>query len=299
MRRAFLTILLLYSSGAYASPALDAAIDAVRQNCGNISGELNHMKTMAGINTAVTGVGTAVGVGATAVGIKKSSVDKEIAELKAAQQILPMIEIKDEVAFKQELEEYAASLIDELPDEIDKKTAESKKLGNWRTGLLAANTATNIAGAAIAGTNHVGDDLKSKIDACIAATDNLSRAMGQARASGTTPDTDIARAERIVTECGMWSTVNLSRIDSRAKGATISSGIGAGVGLVGTITSAIANTDKTRQDAQKEKNLNNATNMMAGGATVASAAATVFNATQISAIKRASDVATKCEEVLK
>lgn len=299
MYKLFFVMAVVAVNSAYASPELDAAIDAVRQNCGNISSELNHMKTMAGINTAVTGVGTAAGVGATAVGIKKSSVDNEIAELKAAQQILPLIEIKDEVAFKQELEQYAQSLPDKADSEIDKKTKESKNLGNWRTGLLAANTATNIAGAAIAGTNHVGDDLKSKIDACIAATNNLSRAMGQARASGDASDTDITRAGRIVTECGMWSTVNISSIDSRAKGATISSGIGAGVGLVGTITSAIANSDKTRENAQKEKNLNNAANVMAGGATVASVTATVFNATQISAIKRASDVADKCEEVLK
>jgi len=299
MRRALWAILLFYGSGAIASPELDAAIINVRQNCGNISSELNHLKTMAGINTAVTGVGTAVGVGATAVGIKKSSVDSEIAKLKTSQEVLPKIEIKDEDAFKQELEEYAKSLLANEGSEIDKKTKESKNLGNWRTGLLAANTATNIAGAAIAGTNHVDDELTTKIDACIAATDSLLYAMGQARTSGDASDTDIARAQRIITECGRWSTVNLGSIDSRAKGATISSGIGAGVGLVGTITSAIANTDKTRQDAQKEKNLNNAANVMAGGATVASGVATVFNATQISAIKRASDVATKCEEVLK
>lgn len=299
MRAIYLAILLFGVNAAYASPELDAAINEVRQNCDNISAELNHMKTMAGINTAVTGVGTAVGVGATAVGIKKSSVDNEIAELKAAQEILPMIEIKDEVAFKQELEKYAESLLANADSEIDKKTKQSKNLGNWRTGLLAANTATNIAGAAIAGTNHVGDDLKSKIDACIAATNNLGHVSGQAPASGDASDMDITRAGRIVSECGMWSTVNLSSIDSRAKGATISSGIGAGVGLVGTITSAIANTDKTRENAQKEKNLNNAANVMAGGATVASGVATVFNATQISAIKRASDVAARCEEALR
>lgn len=62
----------------------------------------------------------------------------------------------------------------------------------------------------------------------------------------------------------------------------------------------MANSDKVRNDntdsgKQKEKNLNTASNVLAGTTTVASAAATVFNATQISAIKRVVSVAEKCE----
>ena len=95
----------------------------------------------------------------------------------------------------------------------------------------------------------------------------------------------------------------MSSVDNRARGATISSGVGAGVGFVGTIVSAVSNTDKTRNDntaagKKKEKNLNTAANVMAGGATVASGVATVFNATQISAIKKAAEVADNCERVL-
>jgi hypothetical protein len=84
----------------------------------------------------------------------------------------------------------------------------------------------------------------------------------------------------------------------------ISSVVGATTGLAGTVTSAMANTDKTRNDntdagKQKEKNLNTASNVLAGASTVASATATVFNATQISAIKKVATVAQKCTEVLK
>ena len=66
----------------------------------------------------------------------------------------------------------------------------------------------------------------------------------------------------------------------------------------------MANTDSTRNDNSesgktKEKNLNMASNILAGGTTVASGVATVFNATQIGAIKRAVTVADKCEEALK
>ena len=45
--------------GAYAqSDELAQALQTVRTNCGGISAALDKMKTMAGINTAVTGVGT-------------------------------------------------------------------------------------------------------------------------------------------------------------------------------------------------------------------------------------------------
>ena len=52
-------------------------------------------------------------------------------------------------------------------------------------------------------------------------------------------------------------------------------------------------------DSQKEKNLNTASNVLAGGTTVASGVAVVFNATQIGAIKRAANVADECEEALR
>ena len=66
----------------------------------------------------------------------------------------------------------------------------------------------------------------------------------------------------------------------------------------------MSNTDATRNDNSdagklKEKNLNTASNVLAGASTVASAMATVFNATQISAIKKAASVAEKCTRVLK
>ena len=98
----------------------------------------------------------------------------------------------------------------------------------------------------------------------------------------------------------------MSKIDNRAKGAMISSVVGATTGLAGTITSATANTDKTRNRSnntdsgkQKEKNLNTAANVLSGVTTAASATATGFNAAQISAIKKVAEVAEKCTGVLK
>ena len=65
-------------------------------------------------------------------------------------------------------------------------------------------------------------------------------------------------------------------------------------------SSASANSKDVRDgDSNKEKNLNTAANVLAGGTTAASLSATIFNATQINAIKRAATVADECEGALK
>ena len=50
---------------------------------------------------------------------------------------------------------------------------------------------------------------------------------------------------------------------------------------------------------KKEKDLNIAANVLSVGATAASISATVFNATQIAAIKKVAGVSEKCTGVLK
>ncbi|MBR5145423.1 MAG: hypothetical protein IKV34_02025 [Clostridia bacterium] len=311
------TIMFLYLIAAFMyAPVANADIlplnDALRATytaCVGIDDNLADLKKMAGINTAVTGVGTAVGAGATVVGLVKASKDKEVEvkleKLREIEQRNPDVEASDDEwdtfsasmqtqlsAAKQEIEKYQA--------EIEKLTKQSKSLGNWRTGLLAGNTATNVAGAIIAGNNKVDDDLQTQIDNCKKAVDELQRSMMQARFDGE----DVSEAQQIVTACKEYNYVDISPINKRAKGAMISSVVGATTGLAGTVTSAMANTDKTRNDntdagKQKEKNLNTASNVLAGASTVASATATVFNATQISAIKKVATVASKCTEVLK
>ena len=113
----------------------------------------------------------------------------------------------------------------------------------------------------------------------------------QARLNGQ----DITEAEEIVRLCGEYDYADLSKINTKARGATISSAIGATTGAttgaVGTVLSASANSQKVRDDntdtgKHREKNLNTASNIMAGATTAASATATIFNATQIGAIRR-------------
>ena len=308
MRLTFGILLSLMVGVAHANTDLTAAIENVRTTCGNISAELSDMKKMAGITTAVTGVGTVAGGVALGTGLAKANVDKEIEELES--QIARLIaergdvpiehlQIEDEALFKRQVNEFIA-YYQAKEQEISVAEQKSKNLGNWRTGTLATATATNIAGAVMSGTNRVKGDLKQQIDECLMSVKILSNVRMQARIDGSANNTELARAENIIRACDAWSTVDITPINNRSKGATISSGIVAGLGLAGTITSASANSKDVRDgDSDKEKNLNTAANVLAGGTTAASLSGTIFNATQINAIKRAATVADECEGALK
>ena len=306
-----LYILALVPCYAHADTSLHDAIENVRASCGNISAELTDMKKMAGITTAVTGVGTVAGGVALGTGLVKAKIDKEIhknEELIAALEEAGAVRVTSLDMF---YETFAVALAQtgtangqlyaaQLQVKKNKLEQKSKNLGNIRTGTLATATATNIAGAIMSSTNRVKGDLKQQIDECLSSVKTLSNIRMQARIDGSANDTDLARAENIIRACDAWTTVDVSSINNRSTGATVSAGIGAGLGLAGTITSASANSKDVRDgDDDKEKKLNTAANVLAGGTTVAGLSATIFNATQISAIRRAATVADECEGALK
>lgn len=290
--------------------SLDDALRATYTACIGIDEELADLKKMAGINTAVTAVGTGLGAGATVVGIVKAGKDAEAEELEKL--IKELHELEDGKAeptdtevqsFLREFETSYDSAIKDITTaqaKLDELNKQSKKLGHWRTGLMAGSTATNVAGAIIAGNNKVDDDLQTQIDNCKLAVKNLRDSIVQARFDGE----DVTEATAIADACKEYDYVDISPINKRVKGAMISSVVGATTGFAGTVTSGVANTDKTRNDntdagKQKEKNLNTASNVLAGTSTLASGVATVFNATQISTIKKVAAVAEKCTGVLK
>ena len=311
--RMFLSVflLLLFLSPACADVlSLDDALRATYSACVGIDDNLAELKKMAGINTAVTGVGTGLNVGATVVGVVKTGKDAEAEKLEKLVKELHEMEDGKATATDDETESFltefeksyetAVANIDKYESELDTLNKQSKKLGNWRTGLVAGGTATNVAGAIIAGKNKVDFDLQSQIDACRKSVKNLRDSIMQARIIGA----DVTEANEIALACGEYDYVDVSKINNRASGAMISSVVGAMAGTAGTVTSAVANSDKTRNDntdagKSKEKNLNTASNVLAGVSGAASATATVFNATQISAIKKVATVAEKCTGVLK
>ena len=227
---------------------LDDALRATYSACVGIDDGLSDLKRMAGINTAVTGVGTAVNTGATVVGIVKANKDRDLEklleELRAQDESISQKE-SSEQEFSEGTtawREYRKTNPKVSEDEIAKLTKQSKSLGNWRTGLLAGGTATNVAGAIIAGTNKVDDDLQTQIDKCKKAVVNLRDSIMQARMNGT----DVSEANSIAAACGEYDYVDISPINKRGKGAMVSSIVGATTGAAGTVTSAMANTDTTR-----------------------------------------------------
>ena len=329
-------LMSLAVGAAYANADLTAAIENVRTTCGDIGTELNDMKKMAGISTAVTAVGTVAGGVALGTGIAKSNTDKDIASWRQRLEALIQTELEDEApqalnedARAEALEAISnaaateepaaesgtggntqavvttttdsevAGLRNAIEGEINKLTTKSKKLGNIRTGTLATATATNIAGAVISGTNRVKGDLKTQISECVASVDALRHIRMQAQMDATATSAELAHAESIIRACGAWDTVNISAINKKSSAASASGGIGAGLGLAGTITSASANRTDAGRSEEKSKSLNTASNVLAGATTVAGGIATIMNATQISAIKHAATVADECVGALK
>ena len=289
---------------------LSDQIQITRSACSGISNAMDNLKKMAGINTAVTAVGTVTGGVALGTGIAKAGVDseieqleKQIEELKRSNANVPVetLTIEDKAAFDKQVNEFVRTYTAELQQkesELSAAEQKSKTLGNIRTGTLAATAVADTAGTIIAAKNKVDDDLQSRIDNCVTAVKRLSTARASAQATKTTDTAEISKTNTIINACRDWEYVNLTDINKKARGAAISSGTGAAFAIAGTITSASANSDSTRQNDDKGKSLNTASNVLAGGATGASAVATIFNATQIGAIKKAVNIAEKCEGAL-
>ena len=189
---------------------LDDALRATYTACVGIDDELSELKTMAGINTAITSVGTAAGIGATVTGFVKQSKDNQAEELEKLIKELEELEKNatyptdaEQQAFLAEFEQsydIAIKDIDGAQAELDKLTKQSKNLGNWRTGLMASATATNVAGAIIAGTNKVDGDLQTQIDNCISNVKTLQNSIMQARINGE----DVSEAQSIASACGEY-----------------------------------------------------------------------------------------------
>ncbi len=316
MQKLSFVLLALLVCPSYATVYdLDFAINNVRNACSGINSKMDHLKLMAGINTGISAAGTVTGAVALGTGIAKAKKDAKIVDIKKAllKKLSSAEETKqttkqDVVAFQAEVEkkyaEYEKNAKNDATrkkevDKVGKLEQESKTLGNVRTGMLAANTATSVAGAVISSQNKVNGSIKEAIDNCISATDDLRDSMMQARMDGR----DTVVAKRIVDACSEYKFADLSKINKLATGSTVTSSIGAVAGGVGMITSISANTDSTRNDNSKdgkakEKNLNTASNVLSGVTTATSAVSTVLNGVQIATIKKVVSISEKCEKEL-
>lgn len=321
MKKFVLCFCVLCTCSAFADDLdIEYALRNAYVNCAGIEDDLQEMKTLAGINTAVSGVGTGLGVGAVATGIAKKNTDVEAEKIEIKLEKLRKIESQNPgITANQNYKKFIDSMpsnmdanavltkyssvgaeIEKEEKELKRLTEKSTKLGNWRTGLLAGTTATGVAGTVIAAKNRVDEDLVSQINNCITSIDMLREAFTANKVMGN----NTFDAQEIITACGDYKFIDLSKINKRANGALVSSALATTTGFTGTIVSAVANSKNIRDDntasgKQKEKDLNTSSNVLAVGATAASASATVFNGLQIAEIKKVISVAEKCSGVLK
>lgn len=268
----------------------------LQQNCSGINAELKQIKTYSTVNTVITGVGTVAAGGALYAGIKKKDLDKKAEELvKKMDNVENMsdaefVDFLKETARYQELKEQYDSMCQIKHD----YEAQSKKLGNIRTGLMAGNTATAVAGTIISSKNKKdSDSIKDMIQLCLDTIKNNEQKIGQSMI-----DCDRSQYEKlkkVVSECKMLHTENMGKVSKHNKVSTIVSGVNIGTGAAGTITSALANQNKYDK---KTKNLNTTANVLAGTSAVASGVSTVFNATTLKSINENLRTSELCEEAL-
>ncbi len=308
---------------AVADDAGDAALaelyetyETVRQFCDGISDRISSVSGVSKVNTAVTATGTVTAGGALVAGIMKSQTDKKIEELQ--KKICERGGCDPDKVAAMSDEEFLHSVaqpfirqmeldreLQRLQAEKDAATAKSKKLGNWRTGLLVGTTATNVASAIIAGLNRNQSDLIQQITACNTAVDKLRVARTAAINSGVDPIENpmINEFNTTIESCGALNVADVEKIEKRMTVVMGTSIGGAVIGAVGAGTSIAANKDSVRNDdtdagKQKEKNLNTAANVSAGLATATGAVGTGFNISLITLTKKMLKSAEQCEGTL-
>ena len=209
----------------------------------------------------------------------------------------------DPEEFRKQVSEILPKLSEDyakLQQQINEETKKSKTLGHARTGLMAGATATSaISTGTSVGAIVSADQLVKKIEKCNADLQKLKIAKGQLEAEGGKSE----QAEIIIKNCTGYDKANVTTLKNLATANAVVSGVGTATALTGTITSAIANTDKTRNDnsvsgKKKEKNLNLVSNIFAGITAGTSATSTGLSAVQISKAKKDSEMASRCENVL-
>ena len=307
-------------TGVFLSDLYDT-YQTVSQFCDGISDRISSVSGVTKVNTGVTAVGTVTAGGALYAGIKKSETDKKINEL--SQQLCAdggcdpdkVEAMSDEEFFNAILPTLVEliSLSEEnkiaekmaLKAQQDAEIAKSKRLGNWRTGLLAGTVGTNIASAIISGLNKNQSDLIQQISACNAAVSKLRNAYQSALSDGINPMENpvMQTFDRTIRECGTIKISDVEKIEKRMSVVMGTSIGGSVIGAVGAGTSIAANTDAVRNDnsdggKQKEKILNTVSNVAAGANVATGLVETGFNISLISLTKDLLRSAQNCEDTL-
>ena len=284
--------------------------NATKIVCSGLSDEISKVSNVSKINTAVTGVGTVAAGGALAVGMAKSSEEREIESL--IDKICVNGGCSAESVNAMSLEQFYTNVISPMAEiaELQNKLDHSKKLGNWRTGLMAGTIGTNLASAIISGVNANQSDLIQHIEACNKMIKSLSDMPAKLTSAGVSPlDNPIAKKiNNVKTWCNQINVSDAQKIEKRMKGVMGTSIAGVVVGGIGTAASASSNSNKymnaeqrialTESEKQSVNNLNTTANIMSGVNVGTGLVETGLNISLITLTKKMIRQAEMCEEAL-
>ena len=281
MRKTLILFFCMFVSSGMANDLDDAKAlyNVARDACSGIAAELAHVSTVSTVNTVVGGVGAASSGGALAVGVAKNKVDAEIEQL-----VREMCETGgcDANTIEQmsgaDLLTGVIGPMAKIAALVEEKTEQSKKMGDWRTGLMSGTVATNVVNAIVGGINRNQSELIQRIQGCNATVAQLAQYKTRLVAMGFSPlEYPIVNdIDSVVTWCRPIDINDVEKIEKRMT-AIMGTGIaGAAIGVAGTVTSGAANSDRVRNDntdagKHKEQELNTAANVMAGANVVTGA----------------------------
>lgn len=288
--------------------ALDT-FNVAKMVCSGISDEISKVSNVSKINTAITGVGTVAAGGALVAGIKKSQEEEEIDKL--VEQICNAGGCAAEGVESMSDEDFFYNVMQPMAEiaELQERLERSKKLGNWRTGLMAGTIGTNVASAIISGVNKNQSELIQHIQACNEAVKSVNNMSNKLKLEGVNPleNPIMKNLNNVGTLCNNINIADIEKIEKRMTGVMGTSIAGAVIGVAGTATSAAANSDKymneqnrlklSEQEKNKKNNLNTASNVMAGANVVTGAVETGLNISLIALTKKLIKQAEQCEEV--
>ncbi len=288
--------------------------NATKIVCGNLSDEIARVANISKANTAISGVGTAAATGALVTGIKKAATDEDI-DIMITEFCSENNNCQnpgnDEQFYETVIKGLAEVADANSDDDVQDKVDQSKKLGNWRTGLMAGTVGTNLATAIISGRNMDQSELIQQVSACNEMVKKLSSSETALKSAGMNAmETPIlAKIDKAKTWCKQIDTNDIEKIEKRMKASMGVSIAGGAIGVAGTATSAIANSNKytdienrvqlSDADKQKSKNLNTAANIMSGANIATGATNTVLNISLITLANKLVKAAERCEEALK
>lgn len=287
----------------------EQAFNASRVVCSGISDEIAKISNMSKANTAVSAAGTAMAGGALAAGIKKSKIESEIDLL--IKDICKNGGCTPDGVSAMSNEDFFEKVIEPMSRiaELQQKIAESKKAGNWRTGLMAGTIGTNLASAIISGLNINQTELQQHITACNESIKIATDVEFKLKKAGINPIENpvLKKLDDLKNRCTQIDVSDIEKIEKRMKGVLGTSVAGTVFGVVGTGASAAANSDKymditnkvglSDEEKKKEKNLNLTANVMAGANVATGVVETGLNISLIILTKKLITNAERCEKV--